>query len=148
MGLLSGLQILPHGGYAAEIGNDLGYYLDDVVYLLHRVVFADGQTERAVGDLVGQAQGQQHMAGVEGAGGAGRAGGCADALGVQQKQEALALDALKAHIDGAGNVVLQGAVDLAVGDLAQLGEELVPHGDDLRGVFLHVVYALLERRPR
>ena len=117
MGLLSGLQILPHGGDAAEIGNYLGYYLDDVVDLLHGVVLTDGEAERAVGDLVGQAQGQQHMAGVERAGGAGRAGGCSDALGVQQEQEALALDALKAHIHGAGNVMLKGAVDLGMGYL-------------------------------
>ena len=38
------------------------------------------------------------------------------------------------------------AVYLAVGNLAQFREELVPHGDDLRGVGLHVVHGLLERR--
>ena len=33
-----------------------------------------------------------------------------------------------------------------MGYLRKLSEELIAHGDDLCGVFLHVVYALLERR--
>ena len=43
-------------------------------------------------------------------------------------------------------MVLKAAVDLAVGDLAQLGKELVAHGDDLCGVGFHVVNGLLQRR--
>ena len=45
-------------------------------------------------------------------------------------------------------MVLQAAVNFAVGDLAQLGKELVAHGDDLGGVGLHVVNRLLQRRSQ
>ena len=116
-----------------------------MVDLFHAVVFADGQTQAAVGDLVRQADGQQHMARVERAGGAGAARGGADASVIQHQQQALALDALKAHVHGAGDMVLQTAVDFAVGDLAELGKQLVAHGDDLRGVLLDVLAALLQR---
>ena len=79
------------------------------------------------------------MAGVERAGGACATGGGADALIVQQQQKALALDALKAHVYRAGNMMLKAAVYLAVGDLRQLREELVAHGDDFGVVDLHIV---------
>ena len=56
------------------------------------------------------ADGQQHMAGIEASGGAGGAGGGADALGIQQKQETLTLDSLKAEADIAGQPVDRVAV--------------------------------------
>ena len=137
-------ELLPHGGDIAQVGNDLGDDLDDVVDLLHSVILSNRQAQRAVRYLVRQAEREQNVAGVERAGGACRTGRCADTLCVEQEQEAFALDALKAHVHSAGNVVLERAVYLGMGDLAQLGKELVSHGDDLCGVFLHVFDALLE----
>ncbi len=85
-----------------------------------------------MGHLVGPADGQQHVAGIQGAGGAGGAGGGADPLVVQQQEQALALDALEAEADVAGQPVLQIAVDGPVGDLGQARDELVPEGRHLR----------------
>ena len=93
-----------------------------------------------------QAEREQNVAGVERAGGACRAGRCTDALCVQQKQQAFALYALKAHVDGAGDMMLERAVYLGMGDLAELGKELITHGDDLSGVGFHIVNAFLESR--
>ena len=115
-----------------------------MVDLFHRVILADGEAETSVGHLVREADGEEHVARVQGAGGAGASGRGADPLIIQHEEKALALDALEAHVHGAGDVVLEAAVNLAVGDLTELREELVPHGDDLRGVLLHVVAALFE----
>ena len=49
-------KLLPHGGNIAQIRNYLGNDLDDVVDLFHGVVFADGQTQRAVSYLMRQAE--------------------------------------------------------------------------------------------
>ena len=70
---------------------------------------------QAVGDLVGQADGQQHMAGVQAARGAGGAGGGADAFHVEQKQHALALDPLKREVDIVGQPPGRVAVQLDIG---------------------------------
>ena len=42
--------------------------------------------------------------------------------------------------------MLKRAVYLGMGDLAELGKELIAHRDDLRGVGFHIVNALLECR--
>ena len=58
-----------------------------------------------MGHLMGQADGQQDMGGVKGGGGTGRAGGGADALGVQVEEERLTFHALKDKGRGAGQAV-------------------------------------------
>ena len=117
MGAFALFKCIPHGGHIAQICHHFRHSGDDVVYLLHGVVLADGKSQRAVGNLVGQTQTQKHMAGIQRTGGAGGAGAGADALGIQPQKKAFALDALKAHIDSAGDMVLKAAVDSAVGDL-------------------------------
>ena len=117
-----------------------------MVDLLHGVVLAYRQAQGAVGDLMRQAEREQDMARVERAGGAGAAGGSADAVGVEHEQQRLALDALKAHVDRAGDMMLKAAVYLAVRDLAELGKELIAHRAHLRGVLLHIIAGLLECR--
>mgnify|MGYP006945381289 CR=1 FL=1 len=116
---------------------------------------AQAQAQGAVGDLVGSADGQQHMAGIQRAGGAGRAGGSADTLHIQQKQQALALDALEAEADVAGQTVHGVTVQGAVRNLAQTFDEAVTHGSDLGHVHIDVVAGFLhgsghgaERRER
>ena len=71
------------------------------------------------------ANGQQHVAGVERTGGAGTAGGRADALRIQKQQQALALNALKAEADIAGQTVHRVAVERTVRDLGQPRDQLI-----------------------
>ena len=59
----------------ATIRGDL---LENVIHILLSVPFAQAQPQRAMGDLMGAADGQQHMAGVQRTGGAGAAGGRTD----------------------------------------------------------------------
>ena len=57
------------------------------------------------------AYGEEHMARVKRARGARRAGGGADAVCVEQEQQALALYAFKAEADVAGQAVYRVAVE-------------------------------------
>ena len=98
-----------------------------------------------MGDLVGAADGQQHMAGVQRTGGAGAAGGRTDPGLIQQQQQAFALNALKAEVHVAGEPVDGIAVQGAVGNLRETGDKLVPQCGDLGGVFVDVIAGLLQR---
>ena len=60
-----------------------------------------------MGDLVGEPQCQQNMAGIQGAAGAGAAGAGTDAGQIQTQEQALPLDALKAEADDAGGPVVR-----------------------------------------
>ena len=91
------------------------------------------------------ANGQQHMAWVQAAGGAGGAGGRADPLLIQQKQQALALDALKAETHIAGQPVHPVAVQGTVGNLAQALDEPVTHGRHPGHILIDVVAGFLQR---
>ena len=71
------------------------------------------------------ADGQQHMAWVERAGCARAAGRRADALHVEQEQQALALDTLEAEAHVAGQAVHGIAVECAVRDLGQAVDQAV-----------------------
>ena len=74
------------------------------------------------------ADGQQHVAGVQRTGGAGRAGGGTDPPVVQQEQEGLPLDAFKAEVDIAGEALYRIPVQQGVGDPGQPPDQLVPQG--------------------
>ena len=76
--------------------------------------------------FVRQPQCQQHMAGIQRAGGTGAAGGSGDAVGIQQEEHTLPFNALKAEVHGAGDTEVPVAVELAVGDLFQTCDELLP----------------------
>ena len=92
-----------------------------------------------MGDLVGQADGQQHVAGIQGAAGAGGAGGTGDALGVQQHQQGLALDEAEAHVHVARQAGGGMAVQAAVGDLLQDAlDHVIADGAELRVVRVDV----------
>ena len=60
---LTGLQIPPYGGHIPQILDHLGNDLQNMVDLFLRVVFAEAQTQAAVGHVMNPADGQQHMAG-------------------------------------------------------------------------------------
>ena len=110
------------------------------------VVLAEGKPQRAVSHVVHPADGQQYVAGVKAAGGAGGAGRGAHALGVQQKQQALALNALKAEADVAGQTVRQIAVHRAVGDFGQPCNKPVPHGGYPGHILVDMIAGLLQGR--
>ena len=140
---LAALQVTPHGAHVPKVSNHLGNDLQDVIHFLVGVVLAQRKPQGAMGHVVNPADGQQHMAGIQRAGGAGGAGGGADPVGIQQKQQALALDALEAEADVARQTVLKVTVDGAVGNLAQAFDEPVPHGGDPGHVLVDVVAGIL-----
>ena len=55
----AGLQLVPHRGDAAQIGDHLPHIVHDVCHFLVRVVLTHGQAQRTVRHLVRQADGQQ-----------------------------------------------------------------------------------------
>ena len=128
MGPLAGLQIPPEGGDAAKIAYHVGDRAYKVIDFFFRDIVAQRKPQGAVGNLVGPANGQQHMAGVQAAGGAGRAGGSADALVIQQQKQRLSFDAFKAEVHRAGQTAVPVAVELAVGYFFQSRDQLVPQG--------------------
>ncbi len=87
---------------------------------------------------MGPPDGQQDVAGVQRAGGTGRAGGGTDAPVVQQQEQTFPLNALKAEADVAGEPVCRITVEGGMGDLGETGNELVPQSRDLGGVFRHM----------
>ena len=92
------------------------------------------------------ADGQQYVAWVERAGCARAAGRRADALCVEQEQQALALDTLEAEAHVAGQVVHGIAVECAVRDLGKAFDQAVAQGADLFCVLVEVRAGVFERR--
>lgn len=95
---------------------------------------------------MGHAQGQQHMAGIQGAAGTSAAGAGTDSRHIQPEEQAFSLDALKAEADDAGHLVVRIPVAAGVWDLAQALNQLIPHGRHLGHALLHVVAAVLQGR--
>ena len=119
------LEVFPQGAHLAQARDGV---LEDVAHevdVFQGGVAAQGGAQRAVRLLVRQADGQQHVAGVERTAGARRARRGADALGAQAQQHALALDELEGDVDVVGQALGGMAVEEAVGDLC---------GDALDGV--------------
>ena len=96
-----------------------------------------------MGHVVDPADGQQNMAGIQRAGGTCRAGGGADAVSVQQEQQALALDAFEAEVDIAGQPVDKVTVDGTVGNFAQPLNDPIPHGGNPGHIFVNVLAGVL-----
>ena len=81
-----------------------------MVGLLGGDVIPQRQAQRAVGHFMGKPQGQQHMAGIQRAGGTGAARGSGNAPGIKKQQQGFALDPFKTEVDGAGYPVFPVAV--------------------------------------
>ena len=99
-----------------------------------------------MGNIVDTADGQQHVAGIQRAGGAGATGGCAHTQSVQVQKQALALDALEAEAYIAGQTIHRVAVEAGVGDLGKTRDQLVPQGGDIGGVLLKVGAGFFQSR--
>ena len=111
---LAVLQIPPDRAHVAQGLHNFGYDLEDVVDLLVGVILAEGKPQAAVGHIVDPADGQQHMAGIQAAAGAGRAGGRGYALHIQQKQQRFALDAFKTEADIVGQTAIYSVNELSL----------------------------------
>ena len=99
-----------------------------------------------MGNVVYPADGQQHMAGIQRAGGAGGAGGGTDTFIVQKQQKGLPFDTLKTEVHIAGEPMHGISIEDGVGDLGQAGDQLVPQRSQLGGVFVKMLARLIQRR--
>ena len=97
-----------------------------------------------MGHIVDPANGQKHMTGVQTAGGAGRAGGSADTLHIQQKQQTLALDALEAEADITGQTVDAVTIECAVGDGGKTADQLIPQSGHPGGIGVQIGNGLFQ----
>ena len=95
--------------------------------------------------LVGPANCQQHMAGIERARRARGAGRRADTLRVQKQKQTLALNALEAEVHIAGKTGRSCAVERAMGNLAEAFNEPVAQRRDLFRIFVQMVARIFER---
>ena len=98
---------------------------DDIIRLLLGDILADRKSERPVRHIVYPTDSKQHVARVERSRGAGASRGSGDTFLIEQEQNALALDALKAEIDVAGETLCRVAVERAVGYLGQALDDVV-----------------------
>ena len=123
---LSALQIPPDGGEAAQVSDNIFDGGDDVFHIFRRVFPAQSQPQGSMGHIMDPADGQQHMAGIQGTGGAGTAGGSADALLIQQEKKGFSLNAFKAEADISGEPLFGVAVQGGMGDFRKACNQPVP----------------------
>ena len=124
---------VPERAHRAETLNDLREHLNDVIHVALVVDVAEAQAQRAMRDLVLEADGEQHVAGIERAAGACAAGGSADALEVEHQEKGFALDALKAEADVARQALDAVTVQTAAVDFQDLCNQLCSHPIEQRG---------------
>ena len=99
------MTVLPNRAHRAQGLNDVGNRLDDIINVLFGVLLAEGQTQRAMRDLMRQADCHQNVGRIERTGRACRTGGAAYACVIQSQDQALALDCLKDERSGARQTV-------------------------------------------
>lgn len=128
---------IPERAHRTEAVDDRREDLQNVIDVALVVCVAEAQAQGTVRDLVLEADGEQHVARVERAAGAGAAGRSADALEVEHQEQRFALDAFKAEADVAGQALLAVAVEAAAVDLQDLVDQPVLHAAELRVLFLH-----------
>ena len=102
-----------------------------------------------MGDLMRQADGQQHMGWIQRSGGAGRTTGSTDPLAVQQDQKRLSFNKLEAEVGIVGKPVRGMSVKPAVGDLRQHPvDQVIPQPGLLPAPRFHGVSRKAGRRPK
>ena len=139
-------EVPPDGREAAQVIHGFGHGPDDRFRFLRRIFLIQAQPEGAVRHIVHPPDGQQHVAGIQGTGGAGAAGGGADTFLVQQQEQRFAFDALEAEIDIPGKPVCPVTVQGGMGNPANSVNNPVPQGGNLLLIFRMGRRALLQRR--
>ena len=99
---------------------------NDLIDICFCHVLAEAEPQRTMGDLVGSADCQQHMTGIKRAACTSGAGGSADTLVIQQKQERFTFDALKTEIHITGQPMFVIAVQFAIRNLIQSMDQPLP----------------------
>src|SRR6185437_4930494 len=131
-------------GELAEVPYDVDELVGDVVNLGLGVEAAETEADGAMCDVVAQAEGLEHEAGLQRGGGTGRPGGNRNI--VDAHQQALALDVDEAHVQVAGQVMLHVAVDLGVVERGlQLLAQIVAELDLALALGRHLLAAELAR---
>ena len=109
-----------------------------MIYILFGRETAESKSQRAVGDLVLEADGHQNMRGIKRAGRAGRAGRCAYAHVVEQQNKALALDGCDGKAAVAGQTVCGVAGENGLGNLEDALDKAVRQSAYTCALFLHL----------
>ena len=92
--------LLPERRQLAQALDNGRHLFDHEIDFLGRGVPAEAIADRAVGRCERDTHGTQYVGGLQRAGGAGRARGCADAMLVHQQQDGLALHVFKGDTGG------------------------------------------------
>ena len=94
----------------SQAGDAGGDGLEQIINLRVRCLVRERQADGAVRLRAGAAEGEEHMARIDGPGGAGRASRDADARLIEQEKKCFAVDALEAEVHDAGQAVRRAAV--------------------------------------
>ena len=92
------LEFLPHGGHVAQLVDDLGKSLENVIDVLHRVVLAEAHDDIALGQRVIEFDGAEDVGNLELFADAARSAGDRNTLIVEKQKLAFSLDELRAEI--------------------------------------------------
>src|SRR5712692_2723112 len=153
MQLLSGLPLHFRNVYAflghlikwrklAQLGDHLSHFVNHVVDLFLRVEAAEPKADRGMRQIFADAEGLQHVAGLERSRGTGRAARYRDVIEAHQQRFAFYIS--EAHVQVVGQAVFQRAVDV---DLVELGFEAglqtVAQGAQPDAFFRHLLLAKL-----
>src|SRR3989344_4143313 len=128
---------VPQGGQLAQLGHAFLQGGDDGVDLFFGGEAADGHAQRTVGQLIGAAQGAQHVAGLERRRGAGRARGHRDAVDAHDQR--LALDVVEGDVEVVRDAALEVAVDEDLLDALQAAEQALLQRADALVLGVHLV---------
>jgi len=126
------------GGDGAEALYDGREFLYYIVHFFLGVVDTEGEADRTVGVGLRHGHGHEDVRGLERAGGAGGAGGGADAFLADHQQDGLSFDVFEADIGGIGQAVRAAAVHAGIRYLQQAGLEAVPQAFHI-GIFFFEV---------
>src|SRR6266849_2922894 len=126
----------------AQLGDHLSHFVNHVVDLFLRVEAAEPKADRGMRQIFADAEGLQHVDGLERSRGTGRAARYRDVIDAHQQRFAFYIS--EAHVQVVGEAVFQRAVDV---DLVELGFEAglqtVAQGAQPDAFFRHLLLAKL-----
>lgn len=128
------LHQLPQRAQLPQKAHPLPHRLQHIINLAFGCEPADAEPDAAVGALVAVAQRSEHVAGLEGGGGAGGARGEGNVL--ERHEERFAFDVGEGDVDAAGVVGGGGTIEGGVFEGEEAREEPVGERLDARGIVL------------